>query len=68
MKNFCKKYNITENQFLGVEPINGDLYLGSLKSIPENFNPTVGGYLYLSSLKSIPENFNHKLFFSNLVH
>jgi len=34
------------------------LYLSSLTSIPEGFNPTVGGDLYLSSLTSIPEGFN----------
>ena len=36
----------------------GSLYLGSLMSIPEGFNPTVGGSLYLGSLMSIPEGFN----------
>jgi hypothetical protein len=38
--------------------VGGDLYLRSLTSIPEGFNPTVGGYLYLRSLTSIPEGFN----------
>ena len=36
----------------------GGLYLSSLTSIPEGFNPTVGGYLDLRSLTSIPEGFN----------
>ena len=45
MKNFCKKHNITEKQFLGEEKIGGSLYLSSLTSIPEGFNPTVGRYL-----------------------
>ena len=36
----------------------GSLYLSSLTSIPEGFNPTVGGSLYLRSLTSIPEGFN----------
>ncbi len=48
MENFCKKYNLTENQFLGIEPISGSLDLSSLTSIPEGFNPTVGSSLYLS--------------------
>ena len=38
--------------------VGGYLYLGSLTSIPEGFNPTVGGSLYLGSLTSIPEGFN----------
>ena len=36
----------------------GSLYLDSLTSIPEGFNPTVGGSLDLRSLTSIPEGFN----------
>jgi len=55
---FINKYNLTEGQFYGTEKIGGDLYLGSLTSIPEGFNPTVGGSLYLDSLISIPEGFN----------
>ncbi len=55
---FLKKYNLTEDQFLGKEEIIGYLDLESLTSIPEGFNPTVGGYLDLESLKSIPEGFN----------
>jgi len=55
---FKKQYNLTEEQFTGKEIIGGDLYLNSLTSIPEGFNPTVGGSLYLSSLTSIPEDFN----------
>ena len=55
---FLKKYNLTENQFLGKEEISGSLNLDSLTSIPEGFNPTVGYSLYLDSLTSIPEGFN----------
>jgi hypothetical protein len=58
IEKFCKKHNITEDQFLGKEECRGSLYLSSLTSIPEGFNPTVGGELYLSSLTSIPEGFN----------
>ena len=36
----------------------GDLWLNSLTSIPDGFNPTVGGSLWLDSLTSIPEGFN----------
>lgn len=45
IKDFCKKHNLTIDQFYGKEKIGGDLYLGSLTSIPEGFNPTVGGDL-----------------------
>jgi hypothetical protein len=55
---FCKRANITLDQFYGKEKIGGTLYLSSLTSIPEGFNPTVGGTLDLSSLTSIPEGFN----------
>ena len=53
------RYKLTDDQWLGHEKIDGSgLYLSSLTSIPEGFNPTVGGDLYLSSLTSIPEGFN----------
>jgi hypothetical protein len=55
---FCKKYNLSEDQFIGKETVGGDLYLRNLTSIPEGFNPTVGGYLDLGNLTSIPEGFN----------
>jgi hypothetical protein len=58
MKEFCKKHNITENQFKGIDKIKGNLYLRSLTSIPDTFNPTVGGWLDLGSLTSIPDTFN----------
>jgi hypothetical protein len=58
MKEFCKKHNITENQFLGIDEVGGSLDLRSLTSIPDGFNPTVGGGLYLNSLTSIPDGFN----------
>ena len=51
LKLFCKKYNLTEAQATGKEKINGSLYLSSLTSIPEGFNPTVGGWLDLRSGK-----------------
>jgi hypothetical protein len=45
-KDFLTRYNLTEDQFSGKEAVGGDLYLGSVTSIPEGFNPTVGGDLY----------------------
>ena len=35
MKEFCKKHGITENQFKGIEKIEGSLNLRSLTSIPK---------------------------------
>ena len=55
---FCKGAGITLEQFYGKKEIGGSLFLRSLTSIPEGFNPTVGGSLFLSSLTSIPEGFN----------
>jgi hypothetical protein len=49
IKNFCAKYGITEKQFFGKEKIGGSLDLGSVTSIPQGFNPTVGGSLDLRS-------------------
>ena len=55
---FCKEYNITKEQFYGREKISGYLWLDSVESIPQGFNPIVGGTLWLSSLKSIPQGFS----------
>ena len=55
---FKKKYNLTENQFLGKEKVGGNLDLWSVTSLPDGFNPTVGGDLYLGSVTSLPEGFN----------
>ena len=55
---FKKQFNLTENQFKGIDKVEWSLDLRSLTSIPEGFNPTVGGSLYLRSLTSIPEGFN----------
>ena len=52
VKQFCKRYSLTEDQFYGREGYDGGLALSSLTSIPEGFNPTVGGWLDLSSLTS----------------
>jgi hypothetical protein len=55
---FCEGNGITIDQFRGKEKVGGSLYLSSLTSIPEGFNPTVGGSLDLRHLTSIPEGFN----------
>ena len=62
IKAFCKKYNLTEEQFYGRTKIGGALYLSSLTSIPEGFNPTVGVSLDLrSSRKYIGSSVNVQL-------
>jgi hypothetical protein len=58
MKEFCEKYGITEEQFLGIKPIERTLYLPSVTELPAGFNPTVGGYLYLPSVTELPAGFN----------
>ena len=58
LKDFCKKYGLTIEQATGKEEFGGSLYLSSVTSIPEGFNPTVGGDLDLRSVTSIPEGFN----------
>ena len=55
---FKTRYNISEDQFTGKEKIIGYLYLGSVTSLPDGFNPTVGGYLDLGSVTSLPDGFN----------
>ncbi len=58
IKDFCTKHNITKRQFLGTDEIGGYLYLGSVTSLPDGFNPTIGGYLDLRSVTSLPDGFN----------
>ena len=66
-----KQFNLTEEQFLGTQEIQGNLYLYDITSIPKGFNPVVGGDLNLYNLTSIPKGFNPKvagnLFLSNLI-
>jgi len=58
IKEFCEKHNITEDQFYGRATVGGYLYLRSVTSLPDGFNPTVGGYLDLGSVTSLPDGFN----------
>ena len=41
-----------------LKKVGGNLYLSSVTSLPEGFNPTVGGYLDLRSVTSLPKGFN----------
>jgi len=47
---FLAKYGLTEDQFCGKEEIKGSIYLRSVTTLPEGFNPTVGGSIYLRSV------------------
>ena len=58
VKNFCNKYNITEDQFYGRKKIMGNLYLPSVTELIPGFNPTTGGYLDLGSVKKLIPGFN----------
>jgi len=58
IEEFCKTYNLTEEQFFGKEKIKYSFFLNNLTSIPEGFNPTVGRDLFLCNLKYIPKGFN----------
>jgi hypothetical protein len=54
IQKFLEKYGLTIDQFTGKEKVGGDLYLGSVTSLPDGFNPTVGGDLITkNSLKRI---------------
>ena len=55
---FLEKKNLTENQFNGLEKIEGNLYIDNVTSIPKGFNPTVGRDLILRNVTSIPKGFN----------
>jgi len=49
---------ITENQYLGIDVIDSNVYLHNVTKIPKGFNPTVGGNLDLRSVTEIPKGFN----------
>ena len=53
---FAEKHNLTVKQLIDGELIQGDLYLDSLTTLPENTTFNVGGSLYLRSLTTLPEN------------
>ena len=52
---FCKRHNLTTDQFYGKSTIPGSLDLSSLTTLPEGCALTVGGDLDLSSLTTLPE-------------
>ena len=62
VNDFCDKFNITIEQFYGIEEIKGDLDLSykSLCKLPDGFNPKVSGSLRLNNneLTYLPDGFN----------
>lgn len=38
IEKFCKKHNLTADQFHGKGPVTGYLYLGSVTALPDGFN------------------------------
>ena len=58
VKEFCKTYKLTVDQFYGREEFKDNLYLNCLTELPEGFSPTVCGYLYLNRPIEVPEGFN----------
>ena len=55
LKEFCRKFNLTDEQATGKEKIAGYLDLRSLTTLPEGVSLTAGGYLDLRSLTTLPE-------------
>jgi hypothetical protein len=58
IESFCKRFQITEDQFYGREKIQGDLNLCSVKSFPEGFNPHITGTLNLNGLEKLLKSFS----------
>ena len=52
---FKKQFNLTEDQYLGIEVIEGNLDLRSVTTLPEGISLTTGGNLYLDSVTTLPE-------------
>ena len=55
---FCEKYNISFDQFIGKDIIEGELDMFSVTELIEGFNPTIDGNLYLDSVKKLVKGFN----------
>ena len=70
---FLEKKNLTENQFNGLEKIEGGLFLSMFKSIPKGFNPTVNGNLFIDNVTfsqfgiDIIGEWSHKIFSKEYV-
>jgi hypothetical protein len=55
IKEFCRTYRLTEDQFFGREWIEGDLDLSNVLTVPEGFNVKTKGWMDLRSLRSLSE-------------
>jgi hypothetical protein len=64
VKNFCKQFQITEDQFYGKEVIEGFLNLqwypngDRVQTVPDGFNPIVTYFLDMDCVTTIPAGFN----------
>lgn len=50
VQEFCKKYNLTEDQFYGRDWVEGYLDLHSVKRVPDGFSVKVRGSLYYGDM------------------
>ena len=57
-EDFCKKYNLTPEQFSGESPYFGTLSIKEEKAIPNGFSPVIWGKLHFDDLLIWPDNFN----------
>jgi hypothetical protein len=55
---FCTEHNMSFDQFIGKDIIEGNLHLDSVKKLAKGFNPIVGGGLYIDSVKKLIKGFN----------
>ena len=55
---FCTEHNISFNQFIGKDIIEGSLYIPLVTKLIKGFNPTVGGSLYIPSVTELIKGFN----------
>lgn len=60
-ENIISRFNLTDEQFYGLDIIESDLDLRNEFQIPIGFNPNVKKNLYLNSLIEIPIGFNPKV-------
>ena len=55
IKKFAKRINLDVKYLLG-EKYDGFLFLGSVRSLPDNIIFNVSGFLFLDSVRSLPSN------------
>jgi hypothetical protein len=55
---FCTEHEISFDQFIGKDIIEGDLDIDSVTELIEGFNPTVGGSLIMNSVTKLVKGFS----------